>query len=45
MAKENHYVCEECNFKADKLKMCCGKKMIETKYTTKCTYDICGCKQ
>jgi len=43
MDKEKLYVCEECAFKADRLKMCCGKKMVDMKYITKCASNMCGC--
>jgi len=41
--KDNTYICEECCFKSDRLKVCCGKKMIEVKYTTKMAFNPCGC--
>ena len=41
--KSDIYLCEECNHKSDKLKVCCGKKMISEKKATKEAKYMCGC--
>jgi len=43
VAHEKIYVCEECGFKADIMKICCGRRMIEVRHTTKCAGNMCGC--
>jgi len=43
MDEEKLYLCEECGFKADRIKMCCGRRMVAVKYSTKCARNICGC--
>ncbi len=43
--EENTYICESCNFKSDKLKVCCGKKMANSQFTTRIASNICGCQK
>lgn len=43
MKEENLYICEECNFKSDKQKLCHGKKMVNINNTIKFTNNLCGC--
>jgi len=43
--QEDSYICEECRHKADKLKKCCGKNMVNSKNTVKIANNICGCSR
>ncbi len=40
---EKIYICEHCGFKADRLKKCCGLKMVDIKNTIKIYSNMCGC--
>jgi len=43
MSVEKVYICEICNHKSDRLKLCHGKKMVESRYVTKIADNFCGC--
>ena len=43
MNTEQAYICEFCNHKSDRLKMCHGKKMVDIKYAVKTANNLCGC--
>ena len=42
---EKVYICEECDFKSDRQKMCCGKKMVNIEHTIRVAENFCGCKK
>ncbi len=42
---EKTYICEDCYFKSDKQRICCGKKMVNVKHTTKIASNFCGCQK
>ncbi|MFH1592564.1 MAG: hypothetical protein ABIB47_04315 [Candidatus Woesearchaeota archaeon] len=43
VAEDSTYICEECRSKSDRVKICCGKKMTDSKYVTKTASTMCGC--
>ena len=41
--QEEIYICEECRHKADRLKKCCGRHMINSKNMIKTASSMCSC--